>query len=91
MLTHRLAHLAESSKTCPRYWPQAQNFLLAVPESGSNLAGSGERLHHRTCRQTCPVVYPTAIHTSQKSFVIADRIHLHLLSDSTGETLEMLA
>ena len=36
------------------------------------------------------MVYPALVHRS-KATVITARIHLHLLSDSTGETLEMLA
>ena len=36
------------------------------------------------------MVYPALLHRP-KVATITDRIHLHLLSDSTGETLEMLA
>jgi [pyruvate, water dikinase]-phosphate phosphotransferase / [pyruvate, water dikinase] kinase len=36
----------------------------------------------------CPLIYPQATHNAVG---MSDRIHLHLLSDSTGETLENLA
>jgi [pyruvate, water dikinase]-phosphate phosphotransferase / [pyruvate, water dikinase] kinase len=36
----------------------------------------------------CPLLYPHATHNA---VFMSDRIHLHLLSDSTGETLENLA
>ena len=37
------------------------------------------------------MVYPEAIHTPRSEATISKTTHLHLLSDSTGETLEMLA
>jgi [pyruvate, water dikinase]-phosphate phosphotransferase / [pyruvate, water dikinase] kinase len=36
----------------------------------------------------CPLIYPQVAHNAVP---VSDRIHLHLLSDSTGETLENLA
>ena len=47
-----------------------------------------------TCRPFPPVVYPSAIHSpipGREIWGFMARLHLHLLSDSTGETLEMIA
>ena len=51
------------------------------------MAGSGGQFVSTACRPFSPVVY-TAIYPHDPSMT---RLHLHLLSDSTGETLEMLA
>ena len=74
--------------------------LPAIPSlsrSGPACAGIGcsmtrieERIRSRTCRQLCPVVYASCSPQAEAG-PIPDRIHLHLLSDSTGETLELLA
>lgn len=66
---------------------------LPAEKPACGIPDSGEGIHRRTCRQTSPVVYagycPQA--GSRPESLPMPRVNLHLVSDSTGETLEMIA
>ncbi len=55
---------------------------------------TGHEIERGSCQPACPVVYagdcPQAFQKSAPHPIMT-RLHLHLLSDSTGETLEMIA
>ena len=63
--------------------PSLSSILPAVRPSGPESPVSGGANSSRTCPHPLPWFMPAFVHMT--------RLHLHLLSDSTGETLEMVA
>lgn len=68
----------------PSLWEQS----LVCPQIAMWMTRSGQRIALASCQPLFPVVYPKSSPQHQAHM---SRLHLHLLSDSTGETLEMIA
>jgi regulator of PEP synthase PpsR (kinase-PPPase family) len=84
-LGRRLAtpRVASSSAAFPRCPQPVENTIPMSARLRGQYAVVGAESHAELVRQSLPWFMPDVIHMT--------RLHLHLLSDSTGETLEMIA
>jgi len=100
-----LNSLSRRTDSCPlggqakvlRLIPRLCRTHRPCPEHGGWHPGIGGGYAGASCHRIPPVVYASSIHRAPdragKQVCRSDmtRFHLHLLSDSTGETLEMIA
>ena len=79
------AKLSPLSPACGEACPPVHKSPIAAPVTGSELRA-------KVVSASLPWFMRGSIHRAGKTpFPVMTRLHLHLLSDSTGETLEMIA
>lgn len=78
----------------PEHFPTVPSLSIRVsrcPELSDAGKGIGHGIDPRPCPPRSPVIYAGGSPQGQEPLRFMTRLHLHLLSDSTGETLEMMA